>query len=216
MAETSKKQTRPRGADQRTTPRVSEVREQRDIAIYESHLRGNSIRAIQEEFQIKSTKTVWTALNRGKDLVIERGIDVEERRIEIDQLFANTLGMLAGEIARQTDEGRITTIERSDGSREIRRTKGVDPRTAEALARSADRWAQFLGITDRANEVTNQAVTMVQLSAPADGASFGSKWGSNGESGHESGHEMPSAHADPAPALAAPTDGGAVIDLVGR
>jgi len=177
MAETHKKQTRPRGADQRATPRVSEAREQRDIAIYESHLRGNSIRAIQEEFKIKSTKTVWTALNRGKDLVIERGIDVEERRIEIDQLFANTLGMLAGEIARQTDEGRIQTIERSDGSREIRRTKGVDPRTAEALARSADRWAQFLGITDRANEVTNQAVTMVQLTAPADGASFGSKWG---------------------------------------
>ena len=184
MAETLKKH--------RDRPRVGEARQQRDIAIYESHMRGNSIRAIQDEFQIKSTKTVWSALNRGKELVIERGIDLEERKIEIDQLFANTLGMLAGEIARQTDEGRIQTIERSDGSSEIRRTKGVDPRTAEALARSADRWAQFLGITDRGQEVNQASTTLIQLSAPADGASFGSKW--SGEtveisaSDHESDH----------------------------
>ena len=168
MAETLKKHS--------DRPRVGEARQQRDIAIYESHMRGNSIRAIQDEFQIKSTKTGWSALNRGKELVIERGIDLEERKIEIDQLFANTLGMLAGEIARQTDEGRIQTIERSDGSSEIRRTKGVDPRTAEALARSADRWAQFLGITDRGQEVNQASTTLIQLSAPADGASFGSKW----------------------------------------
>lgn len=172
----------------RDRPRVSEARNQRDIKIYESHMRGNSIRAICEEFQIKSTKTVWSAVNRGKELVIERGIDLEERRIEIDQLFANTLGMLAGEIARQTDEGRIQTIERSDGSREIRRTKGVDPRTAEALARSADRWAQFLGITDRAQEVNAASTTLIQLSAPADGASFGDRW-SGGET--VDAHVMP-------------------------
>ena len=181
----------------RDRPRVSEARDQRDIKIYESHMRGNSIRAIQDEFQIKSTKTVWSAVNRGKELVIDRGIDVEERRIEIDQLFANTLGMLAGEVARQCDEGRIQTIERSDGSKEIRRTKGVDPRTAEALARSADRWGQFLGLTDRANEVTQQATTLVQLTAPGDGAAFADRWSGAGagetvdvssSSEHESGH----------------------------
>jgi hypothetical protein len=186
MAETIKKH--------RDRPRVGEARQQRDIAIYESHMRGNSIRAIQDEFQIKSTKTVWSALNRGKGLVIERGIDLEERRIEIDQLFANTLGMLAGEIARQTDEGRIQTIERSDGSREVRRTKGVDPRTAEALARSADRWAQFLGITDRGQEVNQASTTLIQLSAPADGASFGSKWA--GETVEISASDHGSDHVD--------------------
>ena len=95
MAETVKKQ--------RDRPRVSEAREERDLAIYKSHMRGNSIRAIQEEFQIKSTKTVWSAVNRGKELVKEQRIDLEVRRIEIDELFANTLGHLAGEVARQTD-----------------------------------------------------------------------------------------------------------------
>ena len=148
---------------------------QRDIAIYESHMRGNSVRAIQDEFAIKSTSTVHLAISRGKEIVIERGIQIEERRIEIDQLFQNTLGHLAGEIQRQADEGRITQIKRSDGSSEVRRTKGIDPRTAEALARSADRWAQFLGLTDRAAEVT-QATTLINLGTPSDGASFADKW----------------------------------------
>ncbi len=170
MGQTVSKQPRSR-------QRKSEAREVRDIAIYQSHMAGNSVRTIQNEFSIKSTQTVHLAIGRGKELVKERGIDLDDRRIEIDQLFNNTLGHLAGEIQRQADEGRIQTIERSDGSKEIRRTKGIDPRTAEALARSADRWAQFLGITDRANEV-NQQATVIQLSAPADGASFTDRWSS--------------------------------------
>ena len=97
-------------------------------------------------------------------------------------MFKNTLGHLAGEIQRQADEGRIQTIERNDGTSEIRRTKGIDPRTAEALARSADRWAQFLGVTDRAAEV-NQQATVINLSAPADVASFADRWSSNSEPG---------------------------------
>ncbi|CAI8310955.1 MAG: Uncharacterised protein [Synechococcus sp. MIT S9220] len=174
MGQTLSKQARSR-------LRISKAREQRDIAIYQSHMAGNSVRTIQDEFAIKSTQTVHAAISRGKELVKERGIDLEDRRIEIDQLFANTLGHLAGEIQRQADEGRIQTIERSDGSREIRRTKGIDPRTAEALARSSDRWAQFLGITDRANEVQQQA-TVIQLGTPSDGASFSDKWSANSES----------------------------------
>ena len=147
MAQTLKKH--------RNRARVSEAREQHDIAIYQSHMRGNSIRAIQEEFQIKSTKTVWSAVNRGKELVKEQGIDLEVRRIEIDEFFRNTLGHLAAEVARQAAEGRVVTTERSDGSSEVRRTRGIDPRTAEALARSADRWGQFLGVTDRPDEKNN-------------------------------------------------------------
>ena len=162
---------------QRDRKRISEARQERDIAIYQSHMRGNSQRTIQEEFSIKSCQTVHAAIIRGRELVKERGIDTEERRIEIDQLFGNTLGHLAGEIQRQADEGRIVEIERNDGSKEIRRTRGIDPRTAEALARSADRWAQFLGVTDRATEV-NQQATVINLSAPTDGAAFADKWNS--------------------------------------
>ena len=159
----------------RDRKRVSEARQERDIAIYQSHMKGNSQRAIQEEFSIKSCQTVHIAIQRGRELVKERGIDIEERRISIDQLFSNTLGMLAGEVARQADEGRIQTIERSDGTHEIRRTKGIDPRTAEALARSADRWAQFLGLTDRAQEV-NQQATVINLAPPADAMAFEQQW----------------------------------------
>ena len=147
----------------------------RDVAIYERYQAGLSVRAICDEFGIKSTQTVHAGIQRGKQIVLERGIDIDERRISIDQLFANTLGHLAGEVARQADEGRIQTIERSDGSREIRRTKGIDPRTAEALARSADRWAQFLGLTDRAQEV-NQQATVINLAPPADAAAFEQQW----------------------------------------
>ena len=173
MEQTDNKHTRSR-------QRNSEARDQRNIAIYEAHMKGNSVRTIQNEFSIKSTQTVHLAISKGKELVIERGIDIDERRIEIDEMFKNTLGHLAGEVARQADEGRIQTIERNDGTSEIRRTKGIDPRTAEALARSADRWAQFLGVTDRAAEVSNQA-TVINLSAPADGASFADRWSGNSE-----------------------------------
>ena len=170
MGQTHTEQKKLPGKQKRTEALI-----ERDIAIYQSHMRGNSIRAICDEFNIKSTQTVHLALNRGREIVKERGIDTGERRIEIDQLFANTLGMLAGEVERQADEGRIMTIERSDGSKEIRRTKGIDPRTAEALARSADRWGQFLGLTERA-EVNQAATTFVQLAAPTDGASFSERW----------------------------------------
>ncbi len=149
----------------------------RDVKAYELHLNGLSIRAIGDDIGLKSSRSAWDSVNRGKKYVEENGINIERRTIEIDQLFKNTLGYLAGEIARQADEGRIVEIERNDGSKEIRRTRGIDPRTAEALARSADRWAQFLGITDRANEVTQQA-TVIQLSAPTDGAAFADKWNS--------------------------------------
>lgn len=165
----------------RSRLRTSEARQERDIAIYQSHMRGNSQRAIQAEFSIKSCQTVHAAIIRGRELVKERGIDLEERRIEIDQLFKNTLGALAEEVQEQRANGRITQISRNDGSTEVRRVKGVDPRTAEALARSADRWAQFLGVTDRAAEVNNQA-TVINLSAPADGASFADRWSGNSES----------------------------------
>ncbi len=173
MGQTHQKQARLKP---RKKPRVSETQQERDIEIYQSHMKGNSVRAVQELFEIKSTRTVHDAIKRGREIVKERGIDLDVRRIEIDVMFRNTLGHLAGEIQRQADEGRIVQISRNDGSTEVRRTKGIDPRTAEALARSADRWAQFLGETDRATEVN--APTVIQLAAPADGAAFANRWNS--------------------------------------
>ena len=204
----------PNGRRQHKRKR-SEALIARDVAIYERYQAGLSVRAICDEFGIKSTQTVHAGIQRGKQIVLERGIDIDERRISIDQLFANTLGHLAGEVARQADVGRIQTIERSDGSREIRRTKGIDPRTAEALARSADRWAQFLGITDRAQEVNHQA-TVINLAPPADAAAFEQQWTGTAEpvdvtpsesKSESKGELMP---ADASAALQEPTAKGAV------
>ncbi|WP_137007063.1 hypothetical protein [Synechococcus sp. UW105] len=180
MSQTVVKQTDPsegKSAPGKYKRKRSQELITRDIRAYELHMNGSSIRAIGDDIGVKSSRTAWEAVRRGEKHVEENGINITRRTIEIDQLFKNTLGHLAGEISRQAGEGRIQTIERSDGSREIRRTKGIDPRTAEALARSADQWAQFLGITDRANETTQQA-TVINLSAPADGASFSDRWSS--------------------------------------
>ncbi len=171
MEQTITEQTRLPGKQRRSQALI-----ERDVRAYERHMAGLSVRAIGDELSIKSTQTVWGSIQRGKSYVEEHGIDVEERKIEIDQLFKRTLGALAEEIQIQRKEGRVTLITRNDGSEEIRRIKGIDPRTAEALARSADRWAQFLGITDRGQEVNQASTTLIQLAAPADGASFGSKW----------------------------------------
>ncbi len=127
-------------------------------------------------------------------------IDIDDlKEIEIDQLFKNTLGALAGEIQRQASEGRIVQISRNDGSTEVRRTKGVCPRTAEALARSADRWGQFLGMTDRASEVHAAAATLISLAAPSRGADFSSKWDKPSEPAAVDVTTTPETPALPAP-----------------
>lgn len=176
MEQTSKKHRIPRGADKRDTPRISVARQERDIAIYESHMRGNSIRAMQDEFKIKSTKTVWSAVQRGKALVIEKGIDIEERRIDIDQMFKSTLGYLAKAVEQQSFEGQIETIH-GPGGTIVKTKKGIDPRIAGELSRSLNRWAEFCGLLDRAPELKQQA-TVINLSAPTDGAAFADKWNS--------------------------------------
>ena len=51
---------------------------------------------------------------------------------------------------------------------------GICPRTAGELSRSLNRWGQFLGLQDTPAEVTQH--TLIQLSAPSDGAAFGEKW----------------------------------------
>ena len=169
MGQTVSKQTRSR-------QRNSEAKDQRNIAIYEAHMRGNSVRAIQEEFAIKSTQTVHLAISKGKELVIERGIDIEQRRIDIDRMFKNTLGLLAKTAEQQAFEGQIETTHGPMGTI-VKTKKGIDPRIAGELSRSLNRWAEFCGLLDRAPEL-NQQATVINLSAPTDGAAFADKWNS--------------------------------------
>ena len=92
------------GKQKRTEARIA-----RDIAIFESHMRGNSVRAICDDFGIKSTQTIWGGIQRGREIVKERGIDIEDRRIDIDRMFKNTLGLLVKTAEQQAFEGQIET-----------------------------------------------------------------------------------------------------------
>ena len=193
----------------RARPLVSEAKIQRDIAIYKRHMMGLSIRAIQDEFAIKSTQTVHLAIQRGREYVIDRGINVEERRIEIDQLFNETLGLLIKTARHQSEKGVEEFFVDQNGNKSMKRRPGVDPRIAGELSRSLNRWAEFCGLLERAPEV-NQSTTLIQLATPADGASFTDRWGSGetveiSASAHGSDHVAGSTPAEPASALEEPT-----------
>ncbi len=127
-----------------------------------------------EELEIKSTQTAWSAIERGKKFAIEKGIDVEERRIDIDRMFKETLGLLAATARQQAFEGQIETTHGPMGTI-VKTRKGIDPHIAGELSRSLNRWAEFCGLLDRAPEI-HAAATLVQLAAPADGASFADRW----------------------------------------
>ena len=194
----------------RARPLVSEAKIQRDIAIYKRHMMGLSIRAIQDEFAIKSTQTVHLAIQRGREYVIDRGINVEERRIEIDQLFNETLGLLIKTARHQSEKGVEEFFVDQNGNKSMKRRPGVDPRIAGELSRSLHRWSEFLGLMDRAPEV-NQYTTLIQLATPADGASFTDRWGS-GETVEVKASE--SSSESPAAALPSATESGqGVLDV---
>jgi hypothetical protein len=172
MAQTVVEQKRPRGDKSKR----SEALIQRSLKAYELSLAGLSVRGIGEELGLKSTQTVWADINRGKQYAIDRGIDVEERRIDIDRMFKETLGHLAQTIRHQTENGCETLFINSDGTQSLKRIKGVDPRIAGELSRSLHRWSEFLGLMDRVPEQNVTSQTLIQLSSPTDGASFSDRW----------------------------------------
>ena len=160
----------PRG--DKTTATVA--RRERDLKAFSLSLSGISVRGIMQELEIKSTQTAWSAIERGKKFAIEKGIDVEERRIDIDLMFKETLGLLAATARQQAFEGQIETTHGPMGTI-VKTKKGIDPRIAGELSRSLNRWAEFCGLLDRAPEI-HTAATLISLAAPANGADFSSKW----------------------------------------
>jgi hypothetical protein len=157
----------------------TEAQIERDIAIYKRQMRGLSVRAIADEFGIKSTQTVHIAIQRGREHAKLRGIDVEETRITIQELFQDTLGALANDVREQSRNGVVT--EEFDGQGNlisVRRTKGVSARTAGELSRSLVRWAQFVGIMEGADTSGSggQATNFIQLVMPGDGGALEQRW----------------------------------------
>jgi len=156
----------------------TEAQIERDIAIYKRQMRGLSVRAIADEFGIKSTQTVHIAIQRGREHAKLRGIDVEETRITIQELFQDTLGALANDVREQSRNGVVT--EEFDGQGNlisVRRTKGVSARTAGELSRSLVRWAQFVGIMEGADTSGSAPVaSFIQLVMPGDGGALEQRW----------------------------------------
>ena len=169
----------PAGQGERTQQKRvrSEALIERDLSIYRRHMSGLSIRAICDEFGIKSTATVHAAIGRGRAYALERGIDAEEHRLEINELFRDTLLKLHGQVSYQAEHGCETLFINDDGSKSVKLIKGIDPRIAAELGRSLHRWSEFLGLMERAPEQNVQATTVV-LSAPAAGADFESRYSS--------------------------------------
>ena len=180
MAQTLKEQTTPRGADKRARGPATLTKLERDLKAYELTLAGVTVRGVCEELGISSTQTAFNAINRGKEYCIERGIPAEERKIEIDKLFKQTLGLLVKTAYDQDAHGQIETIHGPDGTI-IKTRKGVDPRIVGELSRSLNRWAEFCGLLDRAPEINSNSTTLIQLAVPSDGASFSDKWSGKGE-----------------------------------
>jgi hypothetical protein len=125
-----------------------------------------------EELGISSTQTAFNAIARGKAYAIERGIDVEETRIKIQQLFDETIGLLAKTARTQHTEGAVTEFIDAEGAVSLKRIRGIDPRIAGELSRSLNRWAEFAGLLDRAPEQHVANTTTVVLAAPPAGADF--------------------------------------------
>ena len=149
---------------------------ERDLKAYQLHLAGCTVRGVCEEIGFKSTQSGWAAIERGKKYAIALGIPVEERRIEIDKMSRETIGHLAKTIRHQSEHGQETFFVDESGKKSMQRRAGVDPLIAGELSRSLNRWAEYLGLLERAPEVNQASTTLIQLSAPTDGASFGSKW----------------------------------------
>lgn len=174
MAQTVVEQKRPRG--DKSTGNLTRI--ERDLKAFQLHLAGCTVRGVCDELGIKSTQTAFSAIQRGREYAIERGIPTEERRLEIDQLFKETLGFLAQTARHQAEKGCEEFFVDQNGNRSMKRRPGVDPRIAGELSRSLNRWAEFCGLLERAPEVNQASTTLIQLQAPTDGASFADRWGS--------------------------------------
>ena len=177
MQQTVVEQKRPRG--DKSTGNLARI--ERDLKAYELHLAGVTVRGVCDELGIKSTQTAFNAINRGRDYCIERGIPTEERRIEIDRMFKETLGLLAQTAREQAINGQEEFYVDQDGRKSMKRRKGVDPRIAGELSRSLNRWAEFCGLLERAPEVNTASTTLIQLAAPTNGAVFDTRWAGEAE-----------------------------------
>ena len=188
---------------------------QQHLNAFALHLQGVSYRGIQEHFGWKSLSTAQNSVMRGEQLAKDLNLDGEKIRLKLAAFFDELCDITLAQIKDQVENGQITQVADNQGNTTVTKRRGVDPRILGEAGRGAIRFAEFVGLMDRAPEQTVANTTLIQLSSPADGASFTDRWGS-GEtvdvkaSSHDSAHVSGLTPAEPAPAL----DGATVYNAV--
>ena len=187
---------------------------QQHLDAFALHLQGVSYRGIQDHFGWKSLSTAQNSVNRGNELAKKLNLDTEKIKLKLAAAFDELADISIAEVRRQVQDGRLMTVKGPQGV-ELRHTAGPDPRLIGEAGRGLMRFAEFAGLTDRAPEVTSASTTLINLSAPADGASFGSKWSGEtvdvASSDHVSDHSQGSTALKASDALEGPTVNKAVV-----
>ncbi len=149
---------------------------QQHIDAFALRLQGVSYRGIAEHFGWKAVCTAQNSVKRGEELAKDLGLDGERIRLKLANFFDELCDITLAQVKRQVEEGQVCLVADNQGNETITRRRGVDPRLLGEAGRGAIRFAEFCGLMDRAPEVNQASTTLIQLAAPADGASFGSKW----------------------------------------
>lgn len=188
----------------------SPERVQQHLDAFGLHLQGVSLRGIAQHFGWKAVSTAENSVKRGEMLARNLNLDTEKIRLKLAAYFDEILEITMEQVKQQVKDGRVTVEMDSEGNRNIRKTAGVDPRLLGEAGRGAIRFAEFVGLMNRAPEV-NQATTLIQLNAPSDGADFAEKWGQPQAEIDVDAREITADDScipsDAAPALTSPTDG---------
>lgn len=153
----------------------SPQRVQQHLDAFALHLQGVSDRGVQEHFGWKSLSSAQNSIKRGEILAKELNLDSEKIRLKIAAAFDYIAEVTIAQVKEQAENGRITMIRDNEGRSEVRKQAGVDPRLLGEAGRGLIRFAEFCGLMDRAPEVSS-STTLIQLSAPTDGASFTDRW----------------------------------------
>lgn len=178
---------------------------QQHIEAFALHLQGVSYRGISQHFGWKAVSTAENSVKRGEQLAKDLGLDGERIRLKLANFFDELCDITLAQVKKQVEEGQVCLVADNQGNETITRRRGVDPRLLGEAGRGAIRFAQFAGLMDAAPEASTQQTTLIQLTAPADGASFADRWGSGetvdvSASAHESAHVSGATPAEPAPA----------------
>jgi hypothetical protein len=149
---------------------------QQHINAFALHLQGVSYRGIQEHFGWKSLSTAQNSVKRGEELAKDLGLDSERIRLKLANFFDELCDITLAQIKDQVENGQITQVADNQGNTTVTNRRGVDPRILGEAGRGAIRFAEFVGLMDRAPEQTVANTTLIQLATPADGASFADRW----------------------------------------